>query len=77
LPMIWEPIGAANRSIPMLISLLIAVIVLGLLLWLVQLLPLPDPFKTIALVIVVLICILWLVGGYGGPILPHCAGRFC
>jgi len=45
-----------------LISLLIMVIVFGLLWYLVMLLPIPDPFKTIAQVIVVLICILALLG---------------
>lgn len=51
----------------MLISLLVAVIVIGLLIYLVQILPLPDPWKTIAVVLVVLIAILWLVGMLGGP----------
>ena len=50
-----------------LVSLLIAVVVLGLLLYVVGLLPLPAPFKTIAHVIVVLIAIVYLLGilGYG------------
>ena len=50
-----------------LVSLLIAIVVLGLLLYVVGLLPLPAPFKTIAHVIVVLIAIIYLLGilGYG------------
>jgi len=49
----------------MLIQLLIIVIVLGLLYWLVTLLPLPAPFKNIALVIVILIAIVWLLSVAG------------
>lgn len=49
-----------------LLGLLIAVIVIGLLLYLVQLLPLQAPFKTIAMVLVVLIAIVWLLGGQPG-----------
>jgi hypothetical protein len=50
-----------------LVSLLVAVVVLGLLFYVVGLLPLPAPFKTIALVIVALIAIIYLLGllGYG------------
>lgn len=44
-----------------LIDLLIVVIVVGLLLYLVQMLPLAGPMKTVALVIVVLIAIVWLL----------------
>ncbi len=51
-----------------LVSLLIAVVVLGLLFYVVGLLPLPAPFKTIAYVIVVLIAMLYLLGVLGiGP----------
>jgi hypothetical protein len=46
-----------------LMSLFVAVIVIGLLCWLVTMLPLPEPFKQIAMVIMVLICIVWLLGG--------------
>lgn len=50
-----------------LVSLLIAVVVLGLLFYVVGLLPLPAPFKTIAKVIVIVIAIIYLLGllGYG------------
>lgn len=50
-----------------LVSLLIAVVVLGLLFYVVGLLPLPAPFKTIAHVIVILIALIYLLGilGYG------------
>ena len=44
-----------------LFSLLIMVIVLGLIYWVVTLLPLPAPFRNIALVIVVVICLIWLL----------------
>ena len=49
----------------MLISLLVAVIVIGLLYWLITLLPLPDPFKKIVVVIFILIVIIWLLGFTG------------
>jgi hypothetical protein len=55
-----------------LVGLLVAVIVAGLIYWLITMLPLPAPFKTIAIVVFILICILWLLGGSGlihtGPI---------
>lgn len=50
----------------MLISLLVAVIVIGLLIYLVQMLPLPDPWKTIAVILVILIALIWLLGSVGG-----------
>ena len=51
----------------MLISLLIAVIVCGLLVYVIQLLPIGQPFKQIAMVIVVIILIIWLLSFLG----PH------
>lgn len=45
------------------VSLLVVILVAGLLVYLVQVLPLPPPFKTVALVVVVLIVIIWLLGG--------------
>ncbi len=51
-----------------LVSILVAVIVLGLLMYVVGLLPLPSPFKTIAYVLVLVIAILYLLGLLGiGP----------
>lgn len=49
-----------------LISLLIMILVVGLLLWVVGLLPLPEPFKTAAYVVVVVIVIIYLIGMLGG-----------
>lgn len=46
----------------MLVSLLIAVLVIGLLVYLIQILPLPQPFGMVAVAIVILIAIFWLVG---------------
>lgn len=48
-----------------LIGLLVFIIIVGLLYWLVTLLPLPQPFKTIALVILILFCIIWLLSSTG------------
>lgn len=47
------------------IGLLVLVIIAGLLVYLVQVLPLPPPFKTVALVVVILIAIIWLLDGTG------------
>jgi hypothetical protein len=53
----------------MLVQLLVSVIVLGLLYYCVTLLPIPEPFKKIAIVVFILIAILWFLGfaGYLGP----------
>ena len=53
-----------------LFSVLVMVIVLGLIYWIITLLPLPEPFKQIAIVIVVVICLLYLLGilfGFATP----------
>ena len=50
----------------MLISLLIAILVIGLLIWLIQMIPLPEPFRTVAIVIVAIIAIIWLLESLGG-----------
>ena len=50
----------------MLVSLLIAILVIGLIVYLVQILPLPPPFKTAAICVVVVICIIWLLSMFGG-----------
>lgn len=47
------------------IGLIIVVIVLGLLLWLVDQLPLAQPFKVAARVLIVLIAILYLLSAVG------------
>lgn len=40
-------------------------LIAGLILYLIQMLPLPPPFKTVALVLFVVVIIIWLLGG--GP----------
>jgi hypothetical protein len=59
----------------MLISLLIAVIVIGLLFYVLSLLPIPQPWANIAKVILVVIVIIWLLGFVGmlgtGPWYPQ------
>lgn len=59
--------------IGLLINLIIWGIVLGLIYWLVMLLPIPDPFKRFIQVAFILICILVLLGAVGflGPAWPH------
>lgn len=50
------------------LTLLIIVLVLGLVVYLIQTLPISSPFKEIALVIVVLIAVIYLLGIIGvGP----------
>lgn len=54
----------------LLYSLLVFCIVMGLIYWLVTVLPIPEPFKKIAIVIVIVICILYLLGilfGFAAP----------
>jgi len=61
----------------LLVNLLVVVLVLGALVYIITLLPLPEPWKTIAMVIVAIIFIIvllsWVVGpliyGGSGPIL--------
>jgi hypothetical protein len=53
-----------------LFTLLVMVIVLGLIYWIVSLLPLPAPFKNIALVIVCVICLLYLIAMLFGAAAP-------
>lgn len=59
--------------IGLLINLLIWGIVLGLIYWLLTMLPIPEPFKKFVLVLFILICILVLLGSVGflGPTWPR------
>lgn len=54
--------------ISLLITIIVFLIVGGLLYWLVTLLPLPEPFKTIISVCCILICILLVLGIFFGGI---------
>jgi hypothetical protein len=49
-----------------LISLLIFVVILGVIYYIVTLIPLPQPFKNIALIIIAVIALLYLVGMFTG-----------
>lgn len=51
-------------------QLLVMVIVLGLIYWIVTLLPLPAPFKNVALVIILVICLLYLLAILFGAAQP-------
>jgi len=54
----------------MLISLLVAVIIIGLIFWVLSMLPLPQPWANIAKVILVVIVLIWLLsftGLFNGP----------
>jgi hypothetical protein len=56
-----------------LIGLLISIIIIGLVFWLIYwligMLPLPEPFKTVAYVILVLIAVIYLLSILPG--IPH------
>jgi hypothetical protein len=60
-----------------LFSVLVTVIVLGLVYWIVTLLPIPEPFKKVALVIFLVICLLYLLSLLFGmaPVYPVWRGR--
>lgn len=49
----------------LLVSLLVFCIVIGLILWLINYLPLPAPFGMIARVVIVLLALVWLVERMG------------
>lgn len=59
--------------IGLLVDIVILCIVGGLLYWIVTLLPIPDPFKTIAVVCVLVIFLIVLLSALvgGGGFLPH------
>lgn len=56
-----------------LIDIIVLCIVGGLLYWIVSLLPLPQPFKQIAMVAMILILLLWVLSMFlgGGEYSPH------
>ena len=57
-----------------LISLIIALALVGFILWMVlTYVPMPDPFKKVIIVIVVLVLILYLLQAFGitGPMVPR------
>lgn len=55
---------------PFLFSILVMVIVMGLIYWIITLLPLPQPFKQVAIVIVLVICLLYLLSMLFGAAPP-------
>lgn len=54
------------------VTLIVTLVILGLLFWLLTLLPLPDPFPTILKVVFILIAIYVVLGAFG--ILPAISG---
>jgi len=48
----------------------VAIVFVGLIVYLVRLLPIDPPFKTAIIAVVIVICIIWLLGGLSGhPVL--------
>lgn len=56
---------ADDRCMGLLINLLIALLICGVVYWIITLIPLPPPFQRIALVILLLIFLLWLLNMLG------------
>jgi hypothetical protein len=48
-----------------LISIIVVLVVLGLVYWLITLLPIPEPFRTIIFVVIVIAMIFWLLSIVG------------
>lgn len=48
-----------------LVSLVVAIVVLALVYWLITLLPLPEPFPKIILVVFILVAIVWVLHAFG------------
>ena len=58
--------------IGLLISLLVLALVVGIIFWLLTMLPIPQPFMNVLKVIIVLICLIYFIGmlpnvGYSHP----------
>lgn len=47
------------------ISIIVAIIILGLIYWAVSLIPLPDPFPTIIKVLFIIVAVLYLLQIFG------------
>jgi hypothetical protein len=45
----------------LLMTVVIGLLVIGLLWWIIQMLPLPEPFGRIAQVVIVVIAVIWLI----------------
>ena len=50
--------------IAFLITLLIVLVVVGLICWVIQLLPIPQPWNRVAQAVIVLIALLYMLQGY-------------
>ena len=56
----------------MLVTLIVMVLVVGLLYWCITLLPIPEPFKKIVLVLLILLVVVWLLYAFlPSGALPH------
>lgn len=64
-----------EKQMPFLFSILVMAIILGLIYWILTVLPLPEPFKKIAIVIFCVICLLYLLGLLFGMAAPFPAFR--
>jgi hypothetical protein len=58
-----------------LFSILVTIIILGLIYWVLTMLPIPEPFKKVALVIFCVICLLYLLSLLFGMAAPFPAFR--
>ncbi len=69
--------GPMVQCMSALISIVIALVIIGVVLWAVQQLPIDDTIRVVIRVVVVLFAVLWLLGvltgwhGFGGVHLPR------
>ena len=56
--------------IGMLISLLVLALIAGLIWWIIGMLPIPQPFKNVVMVIFLVICLIYLVSMLFGAAAP-------
>lgn len=59
----------------LLVNLLILALIMGLCYWVITIIPLPEPFKTVVMVVFGIICVIvlisLLVGGFSFPYAGH------
>lgn len=63
--------AARDRYIVMLISLLVLLLIVGLVYWAITTIPLPQPIRVIAIVILVIVAVVYLLGYLPGGHLPR------
>jgi hypothetical protein len=52
----------------MVVSIIATLIVVGLVVWLISFIPIPEPYMTIIRVIILIVVILWILSFFVGPV---------